>query len=71
MIITDILVLLGKSRIAVMNKRSALKMTKKIETTSNYVEKDDTLYKIVNYESKDGNMTYYSYYVEKYKKVDK
>jgi len=44
-------------------------MTNKIKTTSNYVEKDDTLYKIVNYESKDGNITYYSYYVEKYKKV--
>ena len=45
-------------------------MENKIKTTSNYVEKDDKLYKIVNCESKDGNMTYYSYYVEEYRKVD-
>ena len=46
-------------------------MSNKIKTTSNYVEKDDKLYKIVICESKDGSVTYYSYYIEEYRKVDK
>ena len=44
-------------------------MSDKIISTSNYVEQDNKLYKITNYESKDGNVTYYGYYVEEFVKV--
>ena len=46
-------------------------MSDKIKTSTSYVESGDKITKIVNYESKDGNVTYYGYYAEEFRKVEK